>query len=55
MLSGRLARSRSSSDWGRPQDRKRRIVYDSGHNLPLNAMIKETLDWLDRTLGPVKR
>ena len=27
---------------------------DTGHNLPRNEMITETLDWLDKYLGPVK-
>lgn len=40
---------------GAPADRKQRVAYDTGHNLPPTEMIKETLDWLDRTLGPVKR
>ena len=40
---------------GTPADQKRRIVYDTGHNLPTNEAVKETLDWLDRYLGPVAR
>jgi formylglycine-generating enzyme required for sulfatase activity/tRNA A-37 threonylcarbamoyl transferase component Bud32/dienelactone hydrolase len=40
---------------GTAADRKRRVAYDTGHNLPRTEMIKETLDWLDRTLGPVSR
>jgi hypothetical protein len=32
---------------------KRRVVYDTGHDIPSIEMIKETLDWLDRYLGPV--
>jgi hypothetical protein len=39
---------------GTPIDQKRRVVYDTGHNLPTNEAIKETLDWLDRFLGPVR-
>jgi len=39
---------------GAPIERKRRVVYDTGHDIPRNEMIKETLDWLDRYLGPVK-
>jgi len=39
---------------GTPADQKRRVVYDVGHNLPTNEMIKETLDWFDRYLGPVR-
>lgn len=33
---------------------KRRVTYDTGHNLPRTEMMKETLDWLDRYLGPVE-
>ena len=32
---------------------KRRVVYDSGHDIPRLNMIKETTAWLDRYLGPV--
>ena len=38
---------------GTPKDQKRRVVYETGHNIPRNELIKETLDWLDRYLGPV--
>ncbi len=37
---------------GTPTDHKRRILYDTGHNLPLNEAIRETLGWFDRYLGP---
>jgi tRNA A-37 threonylcarbamoyl transferase component Bud32/dienelactone hydrolase len=36
---------------GTPADHKRRVVYDTGHNLPPNESIKETLDWFDKYLG----
>ena len=39
---------------GTPNENKRRVVYDSGHDIPRNEEIKETLQWLDRYLGPVK-
>ena len=39
---------------GVPQEQKRRVVYESGHNIPRPDLIRETLDWLDRYLGPVK-
>ena len=39
---------------GTPREHKRQIAYDSDHFLPHNEMIKETLAWLDRYLGPVK-
>ncbi len=41
---------------GTPEKDKRRVVFDTGHGaLPLKEAIRETLDWLDRYLGPVKR
>jgi len=39
---------------GTPTDQKRRVVYDTGHDIPRNELIKETLNWLDRYMGPVK-
>jgi eukaryotic-like serine/threonine-protein kinase len=39
---------------GTPADRKRRVVYDTGHNLPANESIRETLDWFDKYLGPAQ-
>lgn len=38
---------------GTPDSRKRRVVYDTGHNIPRTELVRETLDWLDRYLGPV--
>jgi hypothetical protein len=31
------------------------VAFDSGHNLPPNEMIRETLDWFDKYLGTVQR
>jgi len=39
---------------GTPSGQKRRVVYKAGHGIPENEWIKETLDWLDLYLGPVK-
>jgi dienelactone hydrolase len=39
---------------GTRPDHKRRVVYDTGHNLPPNEAIKETLDWFDKHLGQTK-
>jgi eukaryotic-like serine/threonine-protein kinase len=39
---------------GASKDQKRYVVYDGGHNIPRVNLIRETLDWLDRYLGPVK-
>ena len=38
---------------GSPPGEKRHVVYDAGHDLPDPAVVKETLDWFDRYLGPV--
>jgi dienelactone hydrolase len=40
---------------GTPEMNKRHVIYESGHDLPRKEMIRETLDWLDIYLGPVKR
>ena len=37
----------------RPADKKR-VVYDTGHNIPRPALIRESLAWLDKYLGPVR-
>jgi dienelactone hydrolase len=39
---------------GTPVAQKKRVLYDTGHNLPTNEAYKETLDWLDRVIGPVR-
>lgn len=38
---------------GTPAADKRRLVYPGGHSVPRTEMIKESLQWLDRYLGPV--
>jgi len=40
---------------GTPAEHKRRIVYDTGHTIPRTELIRESVSWLDRYLGPVKR
>jgi hypothetical protein len=40
---------------GTPAEHKQLKVYDTDHIPPRNEMIKETLAWLDKYLGPVKR
>ena len=40
---------------GTPAENKRQIFYDTDHVPPVNEFIKETLAWLDKYLGPVKR
>ena len=40
---------------GTPPEQKRLVNYDGGHIPPRNSMIRETLDWLDRYLRPVKK
>lgn len=39
---------------GTPAEHKRRVMYDTGHNLPPNESIRETLDWFDRYLGAAR-
>ena len=40
---------------GTPEEHKKLVLFDSGHYIPFrNKLIKETLDWLDRYLDPVK-
>jgi len=39
---------------GTPMEHKRRLLYDTAHNVPRNEMIKESLNWFDRYLGPIK-
>jgi len=38
---------------GTKKDEKKHILYDTGHNIPRNELIKETLNWLDQYLGTV--
>ena len=38
---------------GTPAEHKRQVIYDSSHLVPRAELIKETLAWLDRYLGPV--
>jgi dienelactone hydrolase len=40
---------------GTPATDKKHVIYETGHAVPRKNFIKETLDWLDRYLGPVKR
>ena len=39
---------------GSKKDQKKHLIYDSGHTIPRNELIKETLNWLDQYFGPVK-
>jgi dipeptidyl aminopeptidase/acylaminoacyl peptidase len=39
---------------GTPEKDKNLVVYETDHSVPKSEMIKETLNWLDRYLGPVK-
>jgi eukaryotic-like serine/threonine-protein kinase len=39
---------------GTPAGQKQLRVYEADHYVPRNEIIKETLAWLDRHLGPVK-
>ncbi len=39
---------------GSPPGQKRHFLVESGHVVPRNLVVKETLDWFDRYLGPVQ-
>ncbi len=39
---------------GTPEEDKKLILYDTDHFIPKNELIKETLNWLDKYLGPVQ-
>jgi dienelactone hydrolase len=39
---------------GTPVEQKKMIIYESGHLVPRTEFVKETLNWLDQYLGPVK-
>jgi eukaryotic-like serine/threonine-protein kinase len=39
---------------GSKKDQKKRIQYETGHNIPRNELIKEMLNWYDLWLGPVQ-
>jgi eukaryotic-like serine/threonine-protein kinase len=38
---------------GAPDAHKRLVISEGGHFIPLPQLIRESLDWLDRYLGPV--
>jgi dienelactone hydrolase len=40
---------------GTPAEHKKFLLYETDHIPPVNGMIRETLAWLDKYLGPVKR
>jgi predicted esterase len=41
---------------GTPDKDKRHVIYEGGHGtLPHGEEVRETLDWLDKYLGPVQR
>lgn len=39
---------------GTPKDQKRYVVYEGGHFVPKTQTITESLNWLDKYLGPVR-
>ncbi|MDQ1348294.1 MAG: eukaryotic-like serine/threonine-protein kinase, partial [Acidobacteriota bacterium] len=41
---------------GTPEKDKKYVVFESTHGgMPIRELIRESLDWLDKYLGPVKR
>ena len=39
---------------GAPEKDKRQVIAEGGHWPPQDLLVKETIDWLDRYLGPVR-
>jgi len=39
---------------GTSPTQKRQVIYEAGHFVPRDQLVRETLDWYDRYLGPVK-
>ncbi len=39
---------------GTSPDRKKQLTYQAGHLVPRSQVMKETLDWFDKYLGPVQ-
>jgi eukaryotic-like serine/threonine-protein kinase len=39
---------------GSKKEEKKHLIYDTGHNIPRNELIKEMLNWLDEYLGSVQ-
>ena len=41
---------------GTPAKDKKHVIYEGGHSaFPRPAAVRESLDWLDKYLGPVRR
>jgi pimeloyl-ACP methyl ester carboxylesterase len=40
---------------GTPKEDKLQKLYETDHYVPVNEIIKETLAWLDKYLGPVNK
>ena len=40
---------------GTSEEDKQHLTYPTGHSVPRSDIIKETLAWLDRYFGPVRR
>ena len=38
---------------GVPPSQKRHVIYEDAHRVPRDQLIRETLAWYDRYLGPV--
>ena len=41
--------------WGTRDEDKRHVVSPGGHNVPYFLLVQESLDWLDRYLGPTEQ
>ena len=36
---------------GTNENDKKHIVYNTGHSIPFNALVKESIDWLEKYLN----
>ena len=39
---------------GTPEEHKRHVIYETGHNVPKLQLVKESLEWMDQYFGPVQ-
>ncbi len=55
LLPGRVLTDPALPLLGTPEKDKRHVIYETGHAVPRKEFIRESLDWLDKYLGPVKK
>ena len=40
---------------GTPVHDKKHLIYETGHGIPQADLVRESLGWFDKYLGPVRR